>query len=148
MGGRAIPPADAHMARVTGARAWLRGAALPTDAGMRVDPPTDRQRGRAAMGGRAWLRGLPCHGGRNVPPTDGRMARVTGNRVRLHRAAGTVPTDARRAADPATDRQRGGWRWAAVPWRTECTAADGPFMRVTGDWVRLPGGRAIPARTH
>jgi len=46
-------------------------------------------------------------GGRNGRPADEHMARVTGDLVRLHGAAGTVPTDARRSADPARDGQRG-----------------------------------------
>ena len=42
------------------------------------------------MGGRAWLRGRPCHCERNITvadtAADERMTGVTGDRVRLHRA--------------------------------------------------------------
>ena len=38
-------------------------------------------------------------------PADARMARVTGDRVRLRGSGGTVPTDARMSADPASDRR-------------------------------------------
>jgi len=70
------------------------------------------------MGGRVGLRGRPSRGGRNVPPADARMARVTGDRVRLHGAAGTVPSHATMPADPA---------------------ANARMARVTGDPVRLHG---------
>ncbi|MCK4832900.1 MAG: hypothetical protein KAS81_09030, partial [Anaerolineales bacterium] len=64
-------------------------------------------------------------------PADARVAQVTGGRARYRPAdgsAGTVPSHARMPADCASDRGRGGRRWAAG---LSCVARASPQSRPT-----------------